>query len=260
MHAILSDIHANLPAAEAVFADIKEKGVNRVVNLGDTVGYGPFPSECIDLVRRHCEVVTCGNHDVAVLTQAFGFHKYARDAIDWTREEIKPSKTSLWQKRGRWDFLRNLPDRYQEGRALYVHASPRDPVMEYVEESDTVDMGFGPSEKIRDIFTRVDWLCFVGHSHHPGIFTGEFKHMHPSKLTSELGDMTYVVPEDGKTICNVGSVGQPRDGDSRACYVTLDGDMIRYHRVEYDIQRTIDGVNQIPQLDERLGKRLLLGK
>ena len=260
MHAIISDIHGNFPAAEAVLEDIRKKDIKRIICLGDTVGYGPFPCECIDLVRRNCEVATCGNHDVAVLTQAFGFHKYARDAIDWTREEIKPNKMSLWQKRGRWDFLRNLPDRYQEGRALYVHASPRDPVMEYVEESDTVDMGFGPSEKIRDIFTRVEWLCFVGHSHAPGIFTGDFRHMHPSKLPAEPGDMKYVLPEDGKTIVNVGSVGQPRDGDPRSCYVTLDGDVIQYHRVEYDAQRTIDRINEIPQLDERLGKRLLVGK
>ena len=252
----MSDIHGNLPAAEAVFADIKAKEIKRIVCLGDTEGYGPFPSECIDLVRKNCEVVTCGNHDVAVLTQAFGFHKYARDAIDWTREEIKPNKMSLWQKRGRWDFLRNLPDRYQEGRVLYVHASPRDPVMEYIEESDTVDMGFGPSEKIRDVFTRVEWLCFVGHSHHPGVFTGDFKHMHPSKLE----DGKYVAPEDGKTIVNVGSVGQPRDGNSKACYVTLDGDVIRYHRVEYDIQRVIDKIGEIDKLDERLGKRLTVGK
>ena len=257
MHAIVSDIHGNLPAAEAVFADIKEKGVSRIVSLGDTVGYGPFPAECIDLVRKHCEVGTYGNHDIAVLTGAFGFRKHAREAVDWTREQLKPGKIARFTPKGaRWSFLRDLPDRYQEGRVLYVHASPREPVVEYILESDVADMGFGPSEKMRDIFSRIDRLCFVGHTHQPGIFTGDFRHIRPSKL--ENG--TYTVPENGKTICNVGSVGQPRDRDPRACYVTLDGDVVRYHRVEYDIQRVIDRINEIPRLDERLGARLQLGK
>ena len=256
MHAIISDIHGNLPALEAVIADIDRRSIKRIICLGDVVGYGPNPIECIDLVRERCEIVLCGNHDVAVLTQAFGFHKYARDAIDWTREQVKPGPMSLWPKRARWDFLRNLPDRYTEGRVLYVHGSPRDPVMEYIEESDTLDMGFGPSDKIRDIFTRVEWLCFVGHTHHPGVFTGDYKFLHPSKLQ----DGSYKVAENAKAVVNVGSVGQPRDGDPRACYVTLDGDTVRYHRVEYDVEKVVAEMAKIGSLDERLGQRLRLGK
>ncbi len=258
MHAVISDIHGNLTALKAVLADIDAKGIKRIVCLGDIIGYGPDPIECADMVRERCEVVICGNHDVAVLTQAFGFHKYARDAIDWTREQLKPSTLSLPAKRARWEFLENLRDRYQEGRVLYVHGSPRDPVMEYVEEADTVDMGFGPSDKIRDIFSRFEWLCFVGHTHHPGVFTGDFKHIHPSKLEDENG--IYVVPEDGKALVNVGSVGQPRDGDARSCYVTLDGNTVQYHRVEYDIEKVIADIAGIEMLDERLGTRLRNGK
>ncbi len=256
MHAIISDIHGNLPAFEAVLADVKKRGVKRIICLGDIIGYGPNPVECIDLVRKRCEVTICGNHDVATLTQAFGFNRYARDAIDWTRRQLKPGKVSLPPKRARWAFLGNLPDRYTEGRALCVHGSPRAPVMEYVEEADTVDMGFGPSDKIRDVFTRVEWLCFIGHTHFPGVFTGKYKHIHPSKLE----DGVYVVPEDGKTIVNVGSVGQPRDGDRRSCYVTVDGDVVRYHRVEYDVDKVIAEIAKIDMLDERLGTRLLEGK
>lgn len=269
MHAVISDIHGNLTALEAVLADIDAKGIKRVVCLGDIIGYGPDPIKCTDIVRKRCEVVICGNHDVAVLTQAFGFHKYARDAIDWTRKQIKPGTVSLPPKRARWEFLEGLPDRYQEGRALYVHGSPRDPVMEYVEEADTVDMGFGPSDKIRDIFSRFEWLCFVGHTHHPGVFTGDFKHIHPSKLpdalerptdSAEAEDGIYRCPEDGKTLVNVGSVGQPRDGDPRSCYVTVDGDVVQYHRVEYDIEKVIAAITEIDMLDERLGLRLRDGK
>ncbi len=259
MHAIISDIHGNLPALEAVLADIDEKGLKRIICLGDAVGYGPSPVECVDLIRERCEIVICGNHDVAVLTQAFGFNKYARDAIDWTRGELKPSAVSLPRKRERWEFMKNLPDRYQEGRALYVHGSPRDPVMEYTEAADTQDLGFGPSEKIRDIFAHVEWLCFIGHTHHPGVFTGDFKHIHPSKLDGG----GYKVPDDdkdSKTIVNVGSVGQPRDHDPRACYVTLDGDEVQYHRVEYDLERVIAGIAEIELIDERMGLRLKEGK
>ena len=256
MHAIISDIHGNFAALAAVLADIDRNGIRRIICLGDIVGYGPSPVECADLVRQRCEIVICGNHDVAVLTQAFGFHKYARDAIDWTREQVKPGRMSLFAKRARWDWLRNLPDRYQEGRVLYVHGSPRDPVMEYIEEADTMDVGFGPSDKLRDVFSRVEWLCFVGHTHHPGVFTAEFKHIHPTKL----GEGTYAVPEEGRTIVNVGSVGQPRDGDPRACYVTLDGDAVRYHRVPYDIEKVIGNIASVAMLDERLGLRLRRGK
>ena len=256
MHAIISDIHGNLPALQAVLADIDKQNIKRILCLGDIIGYGPNPIECVDLVRERCEIVLCGNHDVAVLTQAFGFHKYARDAIDWTREQVKPGPMSLWVKRARWEFLRNLPDRCVEGRTLYVHGSPRDPVMEYIEESDTVDMGFGPSEKIRSIFNMVEWACFVGHTHHPGVFTNDFKFLHPTKLQ----ELTYKIPEDGKAVVNVGSVGQPRDGDSRSCYITLDGDVVKYHRVEYDIEKVIAEMSRIDMLDERLGARLRQGK
>jgi len=258
VHAIISDIHGNATALKAVLEDIRRQGISTIYCLGDIVGYGPRPTDCIDLVRKHCQVAICGNHDVAVLTQAFGFHKYAREAIDWTRDQVKPTATSLWPTRARWDFLRNLPDRHEEkeGRVLYVHGSPRDPVMEYVEESDTVDMGFGPSDKIKDIFSRVQWLCFVSHTHHPGVFTGDFKFVKPEALDGGR----YQIPADGKTIVNIGSVGQPRDQNPRACYVTVNESSVQYHRTEYDIEQVVNDVRAIGRLDERLGTRLREGK
>ena len=261
MHAIISDIHGNLTALKAVLADIRRKGIDRIFCLGDVVGYGPNPCECIDLVRKRCEIAVCGNHDMAVLSQAFGFREAARDAIDWTREQVQPGPITRFTARGaRWRFLEYLPDRYQAGRALYVHASPRNPVVEYIEEVDVADQGFGPSEKIQEIFSRVEQLCFVGHTHQPGVFTGDFKHIRPPKLD----DGAYNIPEDGKTIVNVGSVGQPRDRDPRSCYVTLDdGEVdltVRFHRVAYNVDKVIAEVGKIDKLDERLGLRLREGR
>lgn len=260
MRAIISDIHGNAVALKAVLEHVKGQGVTEILCLGDIVGYGPEPNECVDLVIRSARLVTCGNHDVAVLTQAFGFHKYAREAIDWTREQVKPTPMSLWRQRMRWDYLRNMPDKHveQDGRIMFVHASPRDPVMEYIEESDCADMGFGPSQKIQDIFAKVQWLCFVGHTHHPGVFSNEPKYRFTKPAELEGG--RYDVPETGKTIVNVGSVGQPRDQDPRACYVTVNERSVQYHRVEYDVEKVVGQVKSVARLDERLGTRLRDGK
>jgi len=258
VHAVISDIHGNLPALKAVLADIDSKGIERVICLGDVVGYGPNPAECIDLARERCEVTLCGNHDFAVVRMAFGFNKYAQDAVTWTRGQLGPDRLSLREERARWGFLENLPERHQEGRILYVHGSPRSHVeyIEYILESDTRDIGFGPSDKLKDVFSSVDWLCFVGHTHHAGVFTGDYKYI-PSSV---LPDSSYDVPREGKTIANVGSVGQPRDGDPRACYVTFDGEAIQYHRVEYDVDRVAADIERIADLDNRLGTRLREGK
>lgn len=259
VHAIISDIHDNLPALKAVLADINSKGITRVICLGDVVGYGPNPAECVDLARRRCDVTLCGNHDFAVVTEmVFGFNGCAKKAVAWTRQKLRPGPLSSPEERARWRFLENLPERHQEGRILYVHGSPRSHMeyIEYIMESDADDIGFGPSDKLRDIFASVEWLCFVGHTHDAGIFTGDYKYI-PSSM---LPESSYEVPKEGKTIVNVGSVGQPRDGDPRACYVTFDGEAIQYHRVEYDVDRVTADIERIAELDDRLGTRLKVGK
>ena len=254
--AVISDIHGNLDALEAVIADIDAQGIGRIFCLGDIVGYGPDPVGCVETVMRRCEVALCGNHDVAVLSQAFGFNKLAKRAIDWTREQLKPWLLSGLAKRRTWKFLRNLLDTFQEHGMLFAHGSPRDPVMEYIEESDTVDMGFGPSEKIVEVFELTEWLCFVGHTHRSGVITDDVKFI---RIT-DLPDMTFTAEEGRKAVVNVGSVGQPRDGDARACYVVVDLPKITYRRVEYDIDKVIEKYSKIEALDERLATRLRQGK
>jgi len=256
MIAVISDIHANLTAFEAVLADIDSHDVERIISLGDVVGYGPDPVACLNIVRERVGTSICGNHDVAALNQAFGFNKYAKMAIDWTRDLIRPKWYSGHEAAERWSFLENLPDRHREGGVLFVHASPRDPITEYIEESDTVDMGFGPSDKIVQIIDMIEKLCFVGHTHKAGIITDDYRYLR----IRDLPEQTFELKEGHKALCNIGSVGQPRDGDPRASYVLWDGDSrMTYRRVDYDIQKTIDKMRAVEALHERLGQRLLTG-
>ena len=256
MIAVISDIHGNLAALEAVMKDIVSKKVDEIICLGDVVGYGPQPAECLDIIRDRCRVTICGNHDVAALNQAFGFNRYAKDAIDWTRDVLRPKWYTRRGAADRWAFLENLPDRHRREGTLYVHASPRDPITEYIEESDTVDMGFGPSDKIVQIIDMIEKVCFVGHTHKAGIITDDYKYL----KIKDLEDDTFELDKGHKVLCNVGSVGQPRDGDSRASYVLFDGrGRITYRRIKYDIMLTVSKIRAIPELHEKLAQRLLAG-
>jgi diadenosine tetraphosphatase ApaH/serine/threonine PP2A family protein phosphatase len=254
--AIISDVHGNLEALMAVLGDIAAQEIADIICLGDVVGYGPNPVECADVVRERCRVVLCGNHDAAATGLAFGFNRPAREAIDWTRRQLKPGVFSLPPTRARWEFLKTLPHRFEEDGVLFVHGSPRDPVMEYIEESDTVDLGFGPSDKILRIFEALPGPCFVGHTHRPGVITSEMKWVN----VSALPEGRFTVEPAKKAIVNVGSVGQPRDEDRRACYVVLDGPTATYRRVEYDYNRTREKMLAVQELDPRLGDRLGEGR
>ncbi len=254
MYAIISDIHANLAALEAVLADIENRRVQRVVCLGDVVGYGPDPLQCLSIVREKTEFCLKGNHDVAILFEPLGFNQAARSAAIWTKKQVKPGWFSSREKRMNWEFLQGLPERLSEGDNLFVHGSPRDPVMEYIEESDLMNMGFGPGDKIQSILNMIEGTCFVGHTHRPGIIDESCKFYKPRDF-----DLHWQL--SGKpTIVNVGSVGQPRDADPRACYVTVDGERVEYHRVEYDVELTVRKIRENNELHEILADRLLEGR
>ena len=252
MIAFISDIHANLAALEAVFADIDGLGsVDGIYCLGDVVGYGPQPLPCLDLVTRRCKLILMGNHEHALINGAFGFHTGAKRAIDWTREQIDaapaPERKALWQ------LINNLPIRHAVDDVLLVHGSPRDPVMEYVLESDLWEGTDGG--KLDEIFAGFGRLCFVGHTHRAGVFT-EDRCFLPG---AELED-GFIVGDGHKYLVNVGSVGQPRDRDWRACYTLYSGDAVYFRRVAYDVNATVAAIRAVPELDRRFAERLTRGE
>lgn len=252
MIAFISDIHANLPALEAVFADIDSLGsVDGVYCLGDVVGYGPQPIECLEMVASRCKVILMGNHEHAVIFGAYGFHAPAKRAVDWTRE-ILDGVEPLPRRKVLRQLIEGLPERHEMGDLLLVHGSPRDPVMEYVLESDLWE-GSDP-EKMDQIFAAFPRICLIGHTHRPGVFTTDRCFL----ASSEIGEGFDV--SDGKYLVNVGSVGQPRDRDTRACYTLYTGDAVYFRRVAYDIAETVRRFKAVPQLEARFAERLTRGE
>jgi predicted phosphodiesterase len=251
--AIISDIHSNLEALQAVLKDIEKQKPDEIYCLGDVVGYGPNPRECLDLVMR-CKVVLLGNHDQGAMYDPDGFNPPAERAIFWTRAQLEMGGDDPQAKLRRWEFLNERPRSHRENGLLFVHGSARNPLNEYVFPEDIYNQ-----RKMERIFALVDHYCFQGHTHVPGVFTEQL----PEDLYQFQGpaDLDYVYRlDDRKTLCNVGSVGQPRDNDPRACYVLFDGETIRFRRVEYDIETTIKKIYAVPELENFLGDRLRDGR
>lgn len=249
--ALISDIHGNLEALKAVMADIQLQKVERIVCLGDIVGYGPNPCQCLDIVMQKCSLTILGNHDQAALFDPEGFNPVALRAIYWTRDELDRGPGPASAINRRWDFLSELPKSHKEGDILFVHGSPRDATNEYVFPETIYDQ-----LRMKALFDRVTLLCFQGHTHMPGVFTadGEF-------ITPDDCDYLFGLSHE-KLMINVGSVGQPRDEDPRSCYVILDDQRgeIEFRRIEYDIEQTIKKIYDIPDLDNMLGDRLRGGR
>ena len=248
-YAIISDLHANLAALEAVFSHIDERGVDDVLCLGDVVGYGPEPVECVDLVRKHCRVTLRGNHDEALVKGASNFTQRAKDAIDWTREVIKASGPAE-ERRRRLKFFKRLPLRLERNGLLFVHGSPRDPINEYLFKED----GVRDPAKLLAAFEAFEKVVFVGHTHMPGVFHEDLSFESPA----DLGGSFHFQRGD-KVVVNVGSVGQPRDNDTRACYVEVKKNRIYFHRVEYDVGVTVAKIKAEARLADSLGIRLKNG-
>lgn len=254
--AILSDVHANAEALRTVLNDAKARGVDRLICLGDIIGYGPDPVECVDLIRQHCAWSLMGNHDFSVLYEPTNFNPAAEQAAYWTRAQFD-AEPDAEKRRSRYEFLGQLRVRVVEKvpgtefPLLAVHGSPRRPINEYIFPDDCMSA----PDKVTTIFERVAKLCIVGHTHVPGVFTDEPDFYPPTELTNA----TYRFTEE-KAIINVGSVGQPRDFDPRACYTIMHPDRLEYVRLEYDIKATADKIKAIPELSAWLGDRLFEGR
>lgn len=247
MKAILSDIHGNLEALQAVLEDIDRHGADEIYCLGDLVGYGPNPRECVDLAMQW-KIVLLGNFDRGIMKVAPDFGPTALAAnrsIRWSQRQLNIPAPNQQAAEVRWRFLQRLPIRHQESDFLFVHGSARDPVNEYIFPEDIYN-----ERKMTAVFAAVNRHCFAGHTHVPGVFTESLRFHSPEQI-----DDVYRL--DGqKTLINVGSVGQPRDGDWRACYVLFDREIICFRRIEYDVKTTTKKIRDIDDLDDFLGDRL----
>lgn len=236
---VISDVHANLVALEAVLADAGHWDV--IWSLGDIVGYGPEPNECIARLSAEKHLAIAGNHDWAVLgkLELEDFNHDARRAILWTREQLNPLSLA---------YLQALPETLVEGDFTLAHGSPRSPIWEYLLSPGAAKANF-------DYFQTP--VCLVGHTHIPLRFRDL-----PGKLCQVIlpqeGEVFPLGPE--REIINPGGVGQPRDGDPRAAYLLLDTEerTLEYRRVSYDIAET-QGKMRAAELPKRLIARLEVG-
>lgn len=252
MFAIVSDIHSNLKALRAVLEDIERRGITDIYCLGDIIGYGPEPAECLDLIIERAKVSLCGNHDHAIFYEPTNFNVSAERAAFWTRS-ILECEADADKRNRRWRFLGNLAPRYEMDGFLFVHGSPRKPINEYLFPDDV----YTNPHKLMSNFERMEQMtCFCGHTHVPGVFVDDPNFDPPE----ELGECNRYVLGDEKAIINVGSVGQPRDRDPRAAYAVVRDGVVEFVRVAYDIETTARKIRGNPQLDDFLAARLYEGK
>jgi diadenosine tetraphosphatase ApaH/serine/threonine PP2A family protein phosphatase len=243
--AVLSDIHSNRQALETVLAAVEEAGVEQVWCLGDMVGYGAEPDACTTLVRERCDTCLVGNHDLAVLgaLDISTFSETAAAAVEWTRENVAAETL---------EFLGELePTASQQGVGLF-HASPRDPVWEYVISGDQAEAGFAAQEE------RVG---LIGHSH-IALFFCRAPGSRPGYVQGAQAEAGWEIElPDGQWMLNPGSVGQPRDGDPRAAWLELDTAAwtARWHRVDYDIAAAATAI-RAAGLPPALADRLEVGR
>jgi predicted phosphodiesterase len=240
-YAVLADIHSNLTALQAVLLDIERRGgVDEMWCLGDIVGYGPDPNQCIEIIQRQCSICLAGNHDWAAIAklELTNFNPEAAEAARWTSRQLQPEGIQ---------YLEGLPLTKQNGDFTLVHGSPRDPIWEYVLSATQAQ------ENIEFFKTP---YCMIGHSHIPSLFECG-KSCSARRLTAG----TVIELADKRLIINAGSVGQPRDGDPRASYAVYDNEPgeITLHRVRYDILSTQERM-QKAGLPRRLILRLSYGQ
>jgi diadenosine tetraphosphatase ApaH/serine/threonine PP2A family protein phosphatase len=237
--AIVSDIHANRHAFEAVLAETRAAGVDEVWCLGDLVGYGADPDACVELAREHVAICLAGNHDLAV-TGELPMDEFSRGAgvsARWTQGVIAAENLT---------FLRELRPAGVEGEFGLYHASPRDPVWEYVLSDLLADRCFDAAEQR---------ICFIGHSHVALAFTREDR---GRTAGAQRGHGATADVRDRRWLLNPGSVGQPRDGDPRAAWALLDTSArhVEWRRTRYDVEGAASAIRAagLPDsLAERLG-------
>ncbi len=240
LYALISDIHANIEALDAVFEEIDERGVDCVVCLGDVVGYNAMPNECIEKLAERDVQAILGNHDAVGcgVEEPWGFNPVALTAAVWTREKL--SEVSL-------EWLRGLPDALNYGPFVAVHGAPKNHNTYIFSWEDILPHVYFTDEQNCNI-------CFMGHTHTPAVFSTDG--------AIPLGkEQQTVLERDHVYFINPGSVGQPRDDDVRASFGLFDADSMTFElaRVEYDVEHAVKRVRDA-HLPRFLADRLLLGR
>lgn len=243
LYAILGDIHSNLEALSAVLKDLEDNKVDKIFSVGDIVGYGADPSLCLKAALQNFQLITAGNHDWAVggRLELEWFNEKARQALIWTQKALSQSEKALL-------FDLSLIAEYQD--MIFVHSSLYEPEQfHYILNSSQAHRNFG--------YQKDKNICFIGHSHIP--FFVSF-----NSLNSELNifkKSELKIEKAKKYLINVGSVGQPRDGDSRACYVLYDEAeaFVKIKRVEYNVSQACSKIIS-SGLPRKFGERLYYGR
>jgi predicted phosphodiesterase len=237
---VISDIHSNLAAFEAVLSDAGQ--FDMVWCLGDVIGYGPQPNECIERLGALPHICVAGNHDFAAVDRLdiSAFNPDALRACLWTANQLTPANR---------EFIQGLPERFVEGSFTIVHGSPRYPIWEYVSHCAVAMQNFPHFDTT---------YCLVGHTHVPVIYRQRSSATICDSFTLSVDEVVSVGKD--RLLINPGGVGQPRDGDPRASYAILDtGNMtIQQKRVEYPLQET-QALMRSLGLPPRLAERLSLG-
>jgi predicted phosphodiesterase len=248
--AVLSDVHGNLEALTAVLAEIQAQQITTVINLGDCVGYGPDPQACLDVLRETCAINLCGNHDYALEHEIHGFNPIAQNTIDVARRLLRPRPQETDPAvLARWEFLRNLLPLYSQGKFEFMHGSPRRPITEYLLPSDVAHNHF----KIIDNFAALTGVyAFIGHTHYPGVIEEDHEEFIAADAAYGLSGR--------RALINVGSVGQPRDADARACYAVLAAGQVTWRRVAYDITAVSQKMSAFAEMGPLLSERLFCGQ
>ncbi|MBI5021263.1 MAG: metallophosphoesterase family protein [Ignavibacteriales bacterium] len=230
--AIISDIHSNLEALTEAFEIIEEKKVDEIVCLGDIIGYGASPNECLNLIRQNCKQILLGNHESVIVNpdQINDFSPNAKIAAMWTYKHLTDENKS---------FIKNLPMEFKLEELLFVHSSPFEPEeWHYIVSGEDRNFNFKFYEEN---------ICFFGHTHFPGVYTENGK--------------TENINRDEKYLINVGSVGQPRDHDPRLSFGIFDTEQWSYEniRTEYDVKTTSEKILSAG-LPKYLAERLSVGR
>ena len=240
--ALISDVHANLEALSAVLADIDSSAVDQINFLGDAVGYGANPNEAVELIEKRCRVKLIGNHDYSALGRLAieDFNPFAQVAINYTASILTEKSLRT---------LATFELQAEENDVLYVHSTPAKP------EAWNYCITAADATRQFKLFTQD--LCFLGHSHKPCIFYQK----QSGSVKAVQVEGTLDLRDDCRHIINVGSVGQPRDGDPRSCYVIFDNEArsVEFRRVDYDVSSAQEKMSAA-ELPTFLVERLASGK